>query len=190
LVPLLRTDSHPNQWSVLFTERTHRVGTHKGQVSFPGGKLEPALDGSSAVACALRESREEIGLPIENVQVLGLFHDVLSITNVNVSTVVAVLRGPPQLLNPTGGDSADPAEMPSPFPLGLLRPSEQEVQSVFAVDLLTLQQCAKRERLSPNRGEFPVFPVPDRPLIWGLTAYVVGELMETVFHMPLSRQSR
>src|SRR6266699_5423503 len=57
------------EWHVLFTLRSHLVETHKGQVSFPGGRVDPA-DGSR-VDTALREAEEEIGLRREDVTVLG-----------------------------------------------------------------------------------------------------------------------
>ena len=57
LVPLYLQDG---AWHVLFTLRTHTVETHKGQVSFPGGRVDP--EDTSRVETALREAHEEIGL--------------------------------------------------------------------------------------------------------------------------------
>ncbi|CAN0525287.1 unnamed protein product, partial [Ectocarpus sp. 8 AP-2014] len=54
--------------SLLFTVRSGKVSTHKGQVSFPGGHSEP---GEDAVEAALRETREEIGDSLGRIDVLG-----------------------------------------------------------------------------------------------------------------------
>jgi 8-oxo-dGTP pyrophosphatase MutT (NUDIX family) len=59
---------------VLFTQRTLDVPTHKGQISFPGGVVEP--DDDSLLAAALRETFEEVGIPPKQVQVLGQLDDM------------------------------------------------------------------------------------------------------------------
>src|SRR5438093_10897508 len=65
LVPLVeRGGPH-----VIFAKRTDRVGTHRGQISFPGGTIDPA--DPSPLDAALRESEEEVGLPRAAVEPLG-----------------------------------------------------------------------------------------------------------------------
>src|SRR5262249_30380210 len=54
--------------SVLLTQRSHDMASHPGQISFPGGKVE---GGEGALACALREACEEIGLGAEFIEPLG-----------------------------------------------------------------------------------------------------------------------
>lgn len=64
---------------VLFTQRTDEVAHHKGQISFPGGALE---DGDASVEDAvLREVYEEIGLPAEEIQMLGRLDAALTVTS-------------------------------------------------------------------------------------------------------------
>ncbi len=70
LVPVFEKES---EHYIVFTERTHRVSTHKGQISFPGGRLD-ATDGSLLDA-ALRECEEEIGIARSEVDVLGRLDD-------------------------------------------------------------------------------------------------------------------
>ena len=65
LVPLVLRD----ELTVLFTQRTDHLTAHPGQISFPGGRVEPG--DADAVATALRESHEEIGLRADEVDVLG-----------------------------------------------------------------------------------------------------------------------
>ena len=57
--------------------RTHEVRTHKGQISFPGGMRH---DGESLEQTALRETFEEVGIEQAGIEILGRFHDYLSIT--------------------------------------------------------------------------------------------------------------
>jgi len=71
LVPLLFKAGEAH---LLFTQRSEKVATHKGHVSFPGGVIEPEDEG--ALAAALRETQEEIGVPRHKVEVLGQMDDV------------------------------------------------------------------------------------------------------------------
>ena len=66
LIPLFRTAS---EYRILFTKRTDKVEAHKGQISFPGGKIEE--EDASPLETALREADEEIGLLRKDVTVLG-----------------------------------------------------------------------------------------------------------------------
>src|ERR1043165_8499534 len=60
LVPLV---DHPDGMSVLLTQRTAHLSAHAGQISVPGGRI--GEDDPDAVAAALRETEEEVGLPRE-----------------------------------------------------------------------------------------------------------------------------
>ena len=66
-------------YKVLFTERTHKVEHHKGQISFPGGVVEEQ-DGSLEET-ALRESHEEIGLLNKDVEILGRIDDTFTVVS-------------------------------------------------------------------------------------------------------------
>src|SRR6266851_6893034 len=59
--------------AIVFTKRTERVGQHKGQISFPGGVVDPT--DTSLLAAALRECEEEIALPRAAVEPLGALDD-------------------------------------------------------------------------------------------------------------------
>lgn len=65
LVPLVERDG---EWFVLYEVRAATLRRQPGEVCFPGGRMEP---GESAVQCALRETGEELGIPPEDIQVLG-----------------------------------------------------------------------------------------------------------------------
>jgi 8-oxo-dGTP pyrophosphatase MutT (NUDIX family) len=79
-------------WHVLFTQRTDLVETHKGQVSFPGGRVDPG--DTSRVETALREAEEEIGLRREDVTVLGQLDELLTVTQYHITPIVGLFPWP------------------------------------------------------------------------------------------------
>lgn len=76
LIPLIVEDG---ACQVLFTERTHKVEHHKGQISFPGGKVDKT--DFSYEATAIREAHEEIGLLPDDIEVLGRLDDTLTLVS-------------------------------------------------------------------------------------------------------------
>ena len=78
---------------LVFAKRTDRVGTHRGQVSFPGGRVDPSDAGF--LDAALRESEEEIGLPQTAVEPLGALDDTETVaTQFIITPFVGVVRAP------------------------------------------------------------------------------------------------
>jgi 8-oxo-dGTP pyrophosphatase MutT (NUDIX family) len=110
--------------TVILTERPMTMRRHPGQISFPGGRIE-AQDGGP-VAAALREAEEEIGLPRNRVEVIGIADLYRTITGFEVVPVVGVV--PPDLaLAPHPGEVADMFEAPLHF---LLDPARQIQRTV------------------------------------------------------------
>jgi 8-oxo-dGTP pyrophosphatase MutT (NUDIX family) len=108
LVPLMLRD----ELTVLLTQRTDHLTDHPGQVSFPGGRREP--EDVDAVATALREAEEEIGLNPEDVEVIGQMPTYTTGTGFVVTPVVAFVRaGTPLTLDPH--EVADVFEVPLSF---------------------------------------------------------------------------
>jgi 8-oxo-dGTP pyrophosphatase MutT (NUDIX family) len=144
---------------VLLTKRTAHLSSHAGQVSFPGGRIDPT--DTSAEAAALREAEEEIGLDPGRVELLGRLPAYVTGTGFCITPVLGLL--PPGL----------PLEA-----LGL-RPSPAEVEAVFELPLsVLLDPAAPQRRRAQLRGtwrEFWVWPHPEH-YIWGATAGILVNL--------------
>lgn len=144
--------------SVLFTRRTAHLSTHAGQVSFPGGRCE-ACD-ENAVATALRETHEEVGVPPELVQVVGALDEYRTGTGFSITPVVGFLA--------------------EDFPL---KPDPFEVDEVFEVpfDFLMDPRNHKRERIHWKGAMREYFAMPyDGHYIWGATAGIIRNFYEHI----------
>ena len=99
--------------TLLLTRRTSHLKDHAGQISFPGGRMEP--EDANAAACALREAQEEIGLDPSKVQVVGGLRSYDTVTGYRVHPVVGWIEPPVRF-------TIDPFEVDELFevPLGFL----------------------------------------------------------------------
>jgi 8-oxo-dGTP pyrophosphatase MutT (NUDIX family) len=140
--------------TVILTERPKTMRKHPGQISFPGGRIEP--DDDSPIAAALREAEEEIGLPRDRVEVIGTADRYRTITGFEIIPVVGVV--PPDLpLAPHPGEVADMFEVPLHF---LLDPARQIQRTV--------------EWQGRNRSYYEIEWEGRR--IWGATAAMIVNL--------------
>src|SRR5215469_3962268 len=87
LVPLVEREEG---LTVLLTQRASQLKNHAGQISFPGGRIEP--DDASEGAAALREAHEEIGLEPHFVSVVGYLSDHILLSGFRVTPVVSFVR--------------------------------------------------------------------------------------------------
>ena len=95
--------------TLLLTQRTAHLSTHSGQVAFPGGRVDEG--DADAVAAALREAQEEVGLSAEYVEVLGTLPTYTTGTAFVITPVVALVR-PGFVLTPNPHEVADAFEVP------------------------------------------------------------------------------
>jgi 8-oxo-dGTP pyrophosphatase MutT (NUDIX family) len=151
---------------VLLTKRAATLRHHPGQIALPGGKVDeadrsaadPRWGGAGgAVAAALRESHEEVGLPTGAVEVLGTFGPHATVTGFSVTAVLALL---------------------APFsPV----PERGEVDEVFALPLahvldLDAYRIESRAWGGRRRG---YWVLPFGPwYVWGATARILRSLAE------------
>lgn len=109
LIPLVM---HEDGLRLLLTRRTDHLRDHAGQISFPGGRVEP--EDGSAVATALRETEEEIGLAREHIEIIGQLPIYTTVTAFEVTPVVALVR-PGFRLNLDAFEVAEAFEVPLQF---------------------------------------------------------------------------
>ncbi len=106
LVPLV---DHPGGLTVLLTQRATHLAKHSGQISFPGGRMEPT--DPDVASAALREAQEEIGLDPACVRVFGYLPDHIVISGFRVTPVLSLVT-PPIALNLNADEVAGVFEVP------------------------------------------------------------------------------
>ena len=151
----------PEGPDLLLTERAHDMRSHPGQVSFPGGSVDPTDE--SAVAAALREAQEEVGLDPAWVDVLATLPELwLPPSNFAVTPVLGWWRenGPVSAVDPA------------------------EVHAVFRTPLERLLEPSNRVTVRhPNGYSSPGFLLDDdgrEVLLWGFTAGLITKLFDFV----------
>jgi 8-oxo-dGTP pyrophosphatase MutT (NUDIX family) len=95
---------------LVFAKRTDRVGQHRGQISFPGGRVDPG--DASALDAALRECEEEVGLPRAVVEPLGVLDDTETVATQYVITPFVGLVQEPVAWQPDGEEIEKVIEVP------------------------------------------------------------------------------
>jgi 8-oxo-dGTP pyrophosphatase MutT (NUDIX family) len=145
----------PGGPDLLLTERSHTMRSHPGQVSFPGGRLDP---GETAEEAALREAWEETGLDPTGVDVVGRLPALwIPFSNHAVVPIIGWWREPSPVTNR----------------------SVEEVHAVYRVPLSDLTDPAHRIQVgSPGRGGWlmPAFLIgPEKDVIlWGFTGGIIN----------------
>lgn len=155
LVPIVNRPSGP---SVLMTVRSPEMPSHAGQISFPGGRVSPT--DRDAVAAALREAEEEVGIAENHVEVLGVLGVHQGGLGFSVTPVVGVV-------DPRAAIKADP----------------REVAEIFEAPLAFFADLANHgtEERTHKGVAYKMFAAPyGRYHIWGLTAGILRTLAETM----------
>ena len=144
---------------VVFAKRTERVGTHRGQISFPGGRVDPTDAGF--LEAALRESEEEIGLPREVVEPLGALDDTETVaTQFIITPFVGFVREPVAW-----------------------QPDGHEIDKVIEVPLAALRERANLRVEYRERGGVRhevLFWDYQGETIWGATARILKQYLDVL----------
>lgn len=156
LVPVTNSSRDPE---LILTRRALTMNSHAGEVAFPGGKKDP--EDVDLLATALRESEEEVGLRRTDVQVLGQLSQLRSRAGIKVTPWVGLV-------------SPDVA----------LEPNLAELDSIFRVPLAYFVETPTQNdhlvRWMGNEFLMPTWRYGEN-MIWGLTAYIIVDLVNTVY---------
>ncbi len=154
LIPLL--DIAGGLPDVMFTLRSEKLRSHRGQISFPGGHLD---DAETAEQAALRELHEETGVDVSSVRVLGTLSEIyIPPSNASVIPIVGIMA-------PSKNYSI----------------SEAEVREVFHVNLDHFTE-QRNIRMGPRQMfgktvDVPFWDVHENVPLWGATAMMLNELV-------------
>jgi 8-oxo-dGTP pyrophosphatase MutT (NUDIX family) len=159
LIPLYQ---HLDELYIVFTKRTDKVQTHKGEISFPGGAVEP-LD-QDLMHTALRETEEEIGLRADHIEVIGQLDDLITVSDYHVSVFVGQLHS-----------------HPAPYVWTL---HEEEVAEVLEVPMSHLRDDACLVELPRQRNG--VLTIQEgflwgEHIIWGATGRMLHNFLEVTY---------
>jgi 8-oxo-dGTP pyrophosphatase MutT (NUDIX family) len=155
LVPLFKKggDCH-----IIFTKRTDTVRYHKGEISFPGGVYD---EGDLELKrTALREAFEEIGLKENDVQIIGVLDDIVTITQFIVTPFVGLL--------------------PYPYPFKL---SSIEIAELIEVPMAALldEDCFSEREIIRGTGKEVVYAYQyENHIIWGATARILKQFLDLI----------
>ncbi len=153
LVPILSTENGP---SVILTKRAAHLKNHRGEISFPGGRVEEA---ESAHGAALRETEEEIGLLSHNIDIVG---ELDSLTTFVSNSVIVPVVGHVHTINE-------------------LVANADEVSRIMVVPISELMRpdTYRNEWWPTPRGDLNIhFFALDDETIWGATARILRQFID------------
>ncbi|MBL3558951.1 CoA pyrophosphatase [Marinobacter sp. TBZ242] len=149
----------PSGEQVIFNRRASSMNNHASEICLPGGVLE-CIDHGSHTDAALREANEEIGLPKENVQVIGVLESYVTSQHIEVTPIVAIVRRPTEWILQT-----------------------HEVEEVVELPLSTFLEARNYRHISKSyygREVNTVSITCNSCEIWGLTAKIMMQLQQLV----------
>jgi 8-oxo-dGTP pyrophosphatase MutT (NUDIX family) len=144
---------------IVFIRRSDRVGTHRGDVAFPGGVIDV---GETPVAAALREAHEEVGIRPDEVEVVGRLPEFAAIgSGFHITPVVAVAANRPRYVV-----------------------NDAEIDAVFDSSLVEILDPARYREETWRSPAGPPADIPffelDGGTVWGATACMLLELLAVI----------
>lgn len=144
-----------NEPYVLFIERPENTGVHSGQISFPGGKVEP--NDKDFIDTALREAEEEVGIHRNQIKILGAISKVyVAASNFLIFPIVGYMHTQP------------------------IYQTNEEVKRILEVPLAFLHQAKIEEKPIPSAMgitlQAPYIAIENN-ILWGATAMIVSEFI-------------
>jgi len=160
------TDS--DEPELIYTLRSNKVGSHGGEVSFPGGMYEDV--DKNLEHTALRESEEETGMDSSQVNILGPLDTVVSRYNISVTPYVGIVPENVSLNN-----------------------KSEEIESCFKVPLSFLLRD-ERHRNDEIKRDGDIFFMPayqyDSYIIWGLTAMMTVDFLNIALEAKIDLKTK
>ncbi len=141
---------------ILFAKRTETVRFHKGQISFPGGALDP--EDKDLMAAALRETEEEIGIKVTDVDIIAELDDMVTPTNFRVTPFVGII--------------------PYPYEARLNPHETAEIIEIPLSHLMNEQYHRRGYRRFMNRTYEIHYYDFEEHTVWGVTGFILFELLE------------
>lgn len=165
LIPITASEHNPE---IILTVRSATLKSHRGEVCFPGGKRDP--EDLELAHTALRETHEELGIPASHIQLCGALGEVVSKHHLHVTPWVGLV------------------------PVNVsMRPNPAEIAKVFKVPIRFFVEQGPPQLQQLNvQGELWELPYweYESERIWGLTAFIICELLTVGFNMQMPMPSR
>lgn len=155
ILPLFQKDT---QFNLLFTRRTDEVSHHKGEISFPGGAVEPS--DKDLQSTAIRECFEEIGLMEKDIHIIGTLDDQRTLSSFLITPFVAI--------------------SPYPYPFVV---NTREIAELIEIPLeaLTDQAVTHNDTRFHKGKPYPIYSYRfEDHCIWGATARILKQLLDII----------
>lgn len=158
-------------YDLILIHRSELGTRHRGEMSFPGGKFEDRKD-ITLKDTALREAEEEIGVPRENIKIIGCLNDFPTMTKYIITPFVAIIDKNQELNR-----------------------QESEVQRILKIPInfFTSKMQFREQAIDVDGNKFPVFyfnyidqKTGQKYTVWGATAYMIVTFIETIYDFTLS----
>ncbi|MFX1438528.1 MAG: NUDIX hydrolase, partial [Promethearchaeota archaeon] len=158
-------------YKLVLIHRSDKGLRHRGEISFPGGKFDPQFD-KSLRDTALRETEEEIGVPRENINILGCLDDFPTMTRYIITPFLGIIDKNQDLVR-----------------------DKREVQRILKIpiDFFISKSNFREQAVDIEKKQFPIFYFnyidpknSQKYTIWGATAFLIVTFIEKIYEITMS----